>query len=403
MAIRGAGGSGGGSPASRASSRSRLPPKPGPALDGEAGRGEAAAHLAGDGVGGGPRAGRRAGGDRAISASLHIAGFTAGAKPSRNQASARPLQASSAAAASITATSRTAPSSGSSIRWKPRARPGQRASTRRGDIGELGPGRERARAPRRRVSGSASTEKIEQPRRRPAACARHSSSRASDVQPGPEAELADGEAPPRPPSARGRPQPARNTARGLGQAAGRGRNRRRRNRRERGGPSASQTIGGRRGAVGARSAAISSIGDRDGRNAKRAAPAGGPSNTSRVSENAYGLAACGGAVGGGVVVAAALTRPSAAFGSGRAGAAAIAALASEAAASASAAAVLASRFLQATTERAATAAPATGSYEEYRRSCSWSPGWRLAAPFATAARRPNMAERSSDASHCASS
>ena len=89
----------------------------------------------------------------------HICGFLAGEKPSRNQASADPLQASSAASASWIARSRITPICGHSILWKPRRPPGHcrtRISARSVSAGHAA----RARAASSRPIGKASMEKM---------------------------------------------------------------------------------------------------------------------------------------------------------------------------------------------------------------------------------------------------
>ena len=159
-------------------------------------------------------AARAPGADRAATpcstSSRQISGLRAGAKPSRNQASARPLQADRASPASIRARSRQARNSGNSIRWKPRRRAGQR-DRRASAISDSSGQAARARAASSRVMRWASTLKR---CRRPLAgpSRRHSSRRASMLSPVPKPSsptVKDW----RPAQARGRPQPSRKTAR----------------------------------------------------------------------------------------------------------------------------------------------------------------------------------------------
>ncbi len=116
IATRGAGGSAPGVPGQTASSRSRLRPKPGrlstakPSAASPRRTAPATVKVAMRA----PGAERRA--TPASTAGLHMPGLAAGEKPSRNQASAAPRQASRASAASMIARSRVAPISSKSSR-----------------------------------------------------------------------------------------------------------------------------------------------------------------------------------------------------------------------------------------------------------------------------------------------
>ena len=197
-------------PGRRASSRSRLRPKPGrlstakPAAVSPRRTWPATVNVAARA----PGAERAA--TRARTAWVHIPGFRAGANPSRNQASARPLQPSSAGSTSMTARSRMAPNSGNSTRCTPRARPGQRAiigSTTGASSGH----RARARDASAAAIGNASMEKMWS-----TPCAfrvrRQRSRSAATFSPVPKPSSPTTKRR-RCAQASGRPQPSRNTAR----------------------------------------------------------------------------------------------------------------------------------------------------------------------------------------------
>ncbi len=200
----------GGEPGRRASRRSRLAPKPGrfstakPAAAKARRTGPATVKVA-------ARApGALSAPTPASTSSRHICGFFAGAKPSRNQASARPPPRARASPTSPMNRASGAPPPARSRRWKPRRGSGQAA--RRAATGSASSGQTpSARAASSRAIRWASTEKIERypPGGR---VRRHIASRAAMFSPVPKPSSATVNRS-RPAQAPGRPQPSRNTAR----------------------------------------------------------------------------------------------------------------------------------------------------------------------------------------------